>query len=167
MSTTALAGKITYGNQELSFITDQEIDQQINDGLLPNISNSQQIIGHTTTRDSIILFSTDNLGMDCIWKLDNVLLSEYQLKLLYVRNLGFSTSNPIQAIFNYENENIQKVYWVDGKHQIRSININHGQIEGNEALIDLPSNSINLVGNIDFSQPTITSILSGGTHTAG
>lgn len=164
---TTLAGKIQYGDKELLFSTEEEIDAQINSGILPNISSTQQIIGHTTTRDGIVLFSTDNLGMDCIWYIDGVLRNAYELKLLYVRNLGFSTSTPIQAIFNYENENIQKVYWVDGSNQIRFINITHDNIEGNDPLIDIPSSSINFVGTVDFSQPTITDITGGGIHTAG
>ena len=167
MSETSLAGTIQYGASTLEYTTGLEIESQLLSGALPNTSNSQQIIGHTTTRDSIILFTTDDLGMDCIWKLDNVLRAAYDLKLLYVRNMGFSSERPIQAVFNYENENIQKVYWVDGNQQIRFINLNHDSIEGNESLIDLPSNSINFVGNVDFSQPIISDILSGGTHTSG
>ena len=167
MSETSLAGTIQYGTGILKYTTGLEIESQLLSGALPNTSNSQQIIGHTTTRDSIILFTTDDLGMDCIWKLDNVLRAAYDLKLLYVRNMGFSSERPIQAVFNYENENIQKVYWVDGNQQIRYINLNHSSIGGNESLIDLPSNSINFVGNVNFSQPIITDILSGGTHTSG
>jgi len=39
----------------------------------------------------------------------------YNIELLYLRNLGFSTNNPIQALNNFENEKIDKVYWVDSK----------------------------------------------------
>jgi len=131
-------GKIFYGDKELTFTTGKEIDSQINSTKLPNISKNQQIIGHTTTRDGVILFSTDGLGMDCIWSLKEVLQTGYDLDLLYVRNLGFSINNPIQAVFNYENENIQKIYWVDGTNQIRFLNITNDSIEGNEALIDVP-----------------------------
>ena len=151
----------------INYTNGNEIDTQVADTILPSLSTSQVIIGHANTRDSIILFSTDNSGTDCIWELKGVLSSTYNLELIYIRNLGFSTSNPIQTIFNYENENIQKVYWVDGKHQIRSINITHNQIEGNDLLIDLPSNSLNFVGTIDFSQPIVSDVVGGGIHTSG
>jgi len=164
---TELAGTIVYGNSELSFVNDNEIQEQLDSDILPNTSSTQQIIGHTTTRDGIVIFSTDDLGMDCIWYITDVLRNAYEMKLLYVRNLGFSTEFPIQAIFNYENENIQKVYWVDGKHQIRFINLTHDNIEGNEPLIELPSTSIDFVGTIDFSQPYVTDRVGGGIHTAG
>src|SRR4030043_1494887 len=149
--TPAKAGTIEYGTNPMQFTTSGEIDAQLTSGLFPRYSNAQVIIGHTTTRDAIVLFSTDNNGMDCIWKLKNVLTGKYSLELIYVRNLSFSTSNPIQAIFNYENENIQKVYWVDGKQQIRAINLNHTSIEGNDSLINVSSSSINFVGTVDFS----------------
>lgn len=135
--------------------------------LQDTVSENQIIIGHTTTRDSIVIFSTDDNGTDCIWLLGNVLNDEYNLQLLYVRDLNFSIKNPIQPIFNYENENIQKVYWVDGNQQIRSINIMHSSIEGNSNLIDVPSNTIEFVGNVLFSQPVVDNVTSGGTHTAG
>lgn len=42
---------------------------------------------------------------------------------LYVGNLNFNLNNPIEALGVYENEDIQKVYWVDGLNQPRVINI--------------------------------------------
>lgn len=165
--TPAKAGTIEYGTKSILFTTSGEIDTQLDADLLPRYTNEHIIIGHTTTRDAIIIFSTSNTGMDCIWRLNNVLTGEYDLELIYVRHLSFSVNNPIQAIFNYENENIQKVYWVDGKQQIRAINLNHTSIEGNDSLIDISSSSINFVGTVDFSQPIIKDVVSGGTHTAG
>lgn len=158
---------ITYGSNTLNYVNSGEIDEQIIDGNLPTSSSTQKIIGYTTTREGLVLLTTDDLGMDCIWLVDNVLDDSYNLSLLYVRNLGFSSSAQIQVIFNYENENIQKIYWVDGIHQIRFLNITHDSIEDNDPLIDVPSNSLNFVGTVSFSQPIIQNVVGGGTHTAG
>ena len=38
-------------------------------------------------------------------------------------NLGFNVLNPIETLGVYENEDIQKVYWVDGINQPRFINV--------------------------------------------
>lgn len=38
-------------------------------------------------------------------------------------NLGFSTDNPIECTTYFENEKVQKVYWVDGLHGLRYANI--------------------------------------------
>ena len=42
---------------------------------------------------------------------------------LYSGNLGFDTEHPIETLVSYEAENVQKVYWTDGKNQPRLINI--------------------------------------------
>jgi len=102
---------ITYDNNILPYKNGNEISQQLASGELSTTSSNHIIIGHTTTREDIILFTTDDNNMDCIWLVTNVLEEDYTLTLLYLRNLGFSVNNPIQAIFNYENENIQKVYF--------------------------------------------------------
>ena len=159
--------EITYSNKTLSYSNGNELDSQIINNEINTSSNGQIIIGHTTTRDSIILFTTDDLGFDCVWSVGNILEDNYTITLLYVRNLGFSINNPIQALFNFENENIQKVYWLNGISQIRSINITHNNIEDNDALIDVPSNTLNFVGEINFSQPTIQDVVEGGVHTSG
>lgn len=57
-------------------------------------------------------------GCDYIYRVD---LEDESLVILYSGNLGFK--NPIDAVGNYENDNIQKVYWVDGENQPRLINI--------------------------------------------
>ena len=158
---------ITYDGKILNYSNGGEIDTQISNNLISNNSGEHNILNITNTRTGIVIFSTDNNGFDCIWEVKNLISSDYTLELLYVRNLGFSTNNPIQSIFNYENDKIQKVYWIDGNHQIRFINISHNLIEGNDLLIDLPSTTINFVSNVEFSQPTVIDTLSGGGHTAG
>lgn len=42
---------------------------------------------------------------------------------LYDGNLGFHWEHPIEALGDYESEDIIKVYWIDGVHQPRMINI--------------------------------------------
>lgn len=129
-------------------------------------SGKQIILGHSVTREFIILFTTDNLGFDCIWKVDD---ETYEITLLYLRNLEFSENNPIQVINNFENEIIDKVYWVDnGAHQMRYINLEHSVINGDlEELIDIPKDVLNTTGSYGLSAPEIINTLSGGAHTAG
>ena len=129
------------------------------------LSGEQIIIGHGLSRNNIILFTTDNNGFDCIWKVDD---KTYDITLLYLRNLGFNTSYPIQVINNYENEIIDKIYWVDGKNQMQFINI-HQNIENQdlENLIDVSLNNIQMVGTFNLNQPQIIDVTQGGIHTAG
>ncbi len=149
--------KIIYGNKELIY-KNTEIDEL-------STSGEQVIIGNSNSRDSLIIFTTDNNGFDCIWKMN---YETYDLELLYVRNMQFSKNNPIQTINNFENKNIDKVYWVDSNSQTRFININHS-IENKdfEELIDIPVSVIDMVGKYELSQPIISDITSGGSHTSG
>jgi hypothetical protein len=155
---------ILYNNNVLNYVN-EEINSLITN--LTNVQSSkiQLIVGYTTARNSIILFTTDEGGFDCIWKIND---STFEVELLYIRNLGFNTLNPIQAISNYENEIIDKIYWVDGKNQMRFLNI-HNSIENGdyENLIDLNVNIIQITGTYNVSQPTISNVVYGGTHTSG
>lgn len=159
-------GNIRYGNKNLPFkLTD---GNELLNSSLPRMSGVQKVISKVLTKDGFILFSTDNKGFDCIWEVFEVLEGNYDFKLLYCRNLGFSEENPIQAIYNYENEIIQKVYWVDGKNQLRFMNIRHSIENGDtEELIDLESSSINIVSDYTLSQIELDSTSGGGIHTSG
>ncbi len=161
-SVNVVNGIINYGDKKLTFL-----NSEIKDQFTGKVSGEQKVIGHTIARDNIIVFSTDDTGFDCVWEItevDNV----FDITLLYMRNLGFSINSPIQSIFNFENDRIQKVYWVDGNAQLRFLNIRHSkENEYLDNLIDINSNTINIVGNFKVSQPVITDIVSGGNHTAG
>lgn len=149
-----------------SLIAPIELKNQLQKGLVKEESDNHTLLGYAIGRNSVILFTTDE-GTDCIWELKNILEEGFVLELLYVRHLNFNINNPIQAIFNFENENIQKVYWVDGLNQIRFLNTRHNNIEDNELLMNIPSNSLNFVGNVSFTQPKIIDKISGGTHSSG
>lgn len=149
---------INYNDKQLSY-TNSEID------FLNNSNLPQQIIANCKIKDGFIIFSTNNNGLDCIWQLTD---ETFDLKLLYLRNLNFSTEKPIQILNNYENNKIDKIYWVDGYEQMRFINIHHSiDNEDLEELIDLSSVSINIVSDVNFSNINIDEINYGGTHTSG
>ena len=149
--------KILYSNKELIYKT-TEIDNLV-------VGGEQIIIGHSNSREYIILFTTNDNGLDCIWKLT---YDTYDLTLLYLRDMDFSKNNPIQTINNFENKNIDKVYWVDSKSQMRFINIYHSiKNKDTEELIDISLSVIDMVGKYDLNQPVVSSVVSGGNHTAG
>lgn len=82
-------------------------------------------IGGEVINNQLILFTTNNnpLKVDKIYK---IWFDEHNLlrgKTLFTGNLNFNVEHPIEAISVYENEDIQKVYFVDGVNQTRFINI--------------------------------------------
>lgn len=83
-------------------------------------------IGHCVIQDALVIFNKCTAPEDPD-KPDRILLyypKKHSIyKQLYSGNLNFSENNPIEALGVYENERIQKVYWVDGINQPRIINI--------------------------------------------
>jgi hypothetical protein len=155
--------RIKYNTKYLNYTTNEIAnDYSTSNGYLT--SKTQIIIGHTFSRNNLILLTTDNNGFDCVWKINDI---TYDITLLYMRNLQFNITNPIQCLNNFENEIIDKIYWVDSKNQMRFLNINQSIENGDlEELIDVSSNLLNIVGKYTFTQPIITKS-TGGFHTAG
>jgi len=143
--------------QVLQF-TDKEQDSlnEYND-ILGFYSNSK-IIGHVISRNSIILFCTGRI--DSMWevKFDN---NVWSIELLYVRDLNFSEEFPIDVLYNYENSKIQKIYFADSINQLRFLNIKESD------LLKKRSDLLNIVSNIELSQPVVISKAFGSGHTSG
>lgn len=78
------------------------------------------LIGHNVLNHYVTLFTKGT--NDNIYRLENK-GTYFETILLFSGNLNFSTDYPIENIGVYENDNIQKVYWIDGLNQSRVINI--------------------------------------------
>lgn len=146
--------------------------------LLFKVPLSGKIIGSTILRDALILFVKDSSNSK-IYRIDKdklpslggaFLNTEYYHKnpttnnLIYQGNLGFDENYPIHAIGNYENEYVQKIYWVDELHALRHLNIIYdvdtNDLESlDESLLNIVPE--NLYGTID------TDIRNGGNLYAG
>lgn len=85
------------------------------------ITISGVVIGYCILNEYLILFTTNN-QIDRIYRLE-AKKDYFEVKVLVESNLDFDFRYPIESLGIYENENIQKVYWVDGKNQPRVINI--------------------------------------------
>lgn len=100
------------------------------------------LIGYNVLNNYVTLFTTGNT--DRIYRLENK-QTYFEGKLLYEGNLNFNVNNPIENISVYENDNIQKVYWVDGLNPPRVINITSTNIgKWNNSSFDfIPEVSLN------------------------
>ncbi len=100
------------------------------------------MLGHTVLRDYLIILAHDStLGAnpDKIYRIalssinradilgaitiDNIYYwlggTHY---LVYEENLGFNLNYPIRVVGNYENADVQKIYWCDGLNTLKHIN---------------------------------------------
>lgn len=162
---------LTYINDS-GVVMDVEIEKDFVQNILGVISNKvsgeQEIIGVEYSRNGLILFTTDSNGFDCIWEIPDLNAAALSINLKYMRNMNFSKNNPIQSVYNKENSIIEKVYWVDSVNQLRFINLSQSTLNGDlNELIDMSASSIDSTGNYKTSQPTVTSVIGGGIHTAG
>lgn len=150
-------------NSNNILISNQTIPYTVKDIPLGNHTD-HKLVGSINIKDGIIFFTTGTI--DSIWLHD--FKDDNNIKLIYARELGFSQDYQITGISNYENEKIEKIYWVDGLHQIRHLNIRHSKDNGDyENLIDIPTDTIEMVNKFNLSQPIIKELLTGGSHTAG
>ena len=89
-----------------------------------NISYYGNILGHAVIGDYIVLFM-HNTGQnpDSILRLvpSNTTGVDFDLQCLCVGNLGFGER--IETIVSHENNNVMKIYWIDGENLTRVINV--------------------------------------------
>lgn len=76
-------------------------------------------LGHCVLGKYLIIFTTSTLNSDYIYKYS----IDEGISTLYFGNLNFDDQHPIESFGWYESEDVQKVYWVDGKNFPRFINI--------------------------------------------
>lgn len=133
-----------------------------------------EIIGFTTIRDDIYLFTTNNTtknpggysfdtslpvdpsSVGQIWKYtyDKITLSG-TLTLIYNNYIDFSTYYaipPSAALGRYENTNIQRLYWTDNFNKLRSLNVS------NPNVLALEPSLLDIVPAVDFDIPILQSI---------
>lgn len=116
------------------------------------------LLGQCATTDSIVCFFTGTFG-DTIYKVYEE-DGAWQYKRLFQGNLGFSVDHPIETLYNYETQDIQKVYWIDGVNQLRCINLADDTTSYNDSSFD-SIKEVNSVPSVDLS------LSSGGKFAAG
>ena len=93
-------------------------------------------IGAAVLNEWLVIFThnlntTDFNSKDRIYRLCYDANKEHLLCYnLFIGNLNFDINNPIETLVSYEEEDVQKVYWVDGRNQPRMINIVRPQNAG-------------------------------------
>jgi hypothetical protein len=148
------------------------------------VSGNNYMVGQVVLRDWIILWTSTNntstpndSSTDRIWKVpissieslattNSLTLSASYFHtapttahLIYEGNLYLCTGNKIRAIARYENDNIQKVYWVDGYNNLRHINTVY-DADTND-LTSLSEDKLEVISNITLTQPRILGITDG------
>lgn len=104
------------GNKQLEIIDEETYESVELEGVL---------LGSNVLNNNITLF-LKNGTEDIIYHIHYITINNQDTlygTLLFKGNLNFDTNYPIETLGVFENEDIQKVYWVDGRNQARVINI--------------------------------------------
>jgi hypothetical protein len=120
-------------------------------------------IGTAVLNHQLVVFTTG--GNDCIYVLSPADNDTFSGKRLFKGSLNFSVDCPIETLVSYESENIQKVYWTDGKNQVRVINIAPYM---DSKVKSYNSNSFDFVQELSLNETvTVQKIYGSGEFPAG
>ena len=127
-------------------------------------------IGYAVLNNYLILFTTSNTSSDDthqeedhIYRIEfNDTASTGQVFILFKGNMNFSTKSPIETLPLYENESIQKIYWVDGRNQPRVINIVGDNIDHNPDIVNF-SREIELEQTVSVTKQNTGGLFAAGT----
>lgn len=120
------------------------------------------LLGHNVLNSYVTLFTKG--AKDNIYRLENK-GTHFETITLFSGNLNFNTDYPIENIGVYENDNIQKVYWIDGLNQSRVINI----VATDDVRTKWDDNSFNFVQDLSLKE-TVTVVrndLASGLFSSG
>jgi hypothetical protein len=130
--------------------------------------NDHKIIGWTTMRDDLIVFSStssssapDSTARFCIWRItyDNDL--NYTIQMMYVGAIPHSTYYMLEAHSRHENNKVEKVYWTDAKETVKHFNL------GAYSPHDISNNQLEFTPNGDYYAPKFVSFISGEPEKKG
>lgn len=103
-------------------------------------------LGHCVLGKYLIIFTTSD-NKDYIYKYS----IDKGISTLYSGDLNFDSEHPIESFGWYESEDVQKVYWIDGKNFPRFINI-VGKIKSNDDYQFDFSTHINKLPKVDIEK---------------
>lgn len=137
---------------------------QLKDNNGNNVSLPNNLIGYAVLNEYIILFFHEEEHSDYIYRVKYNNQDWIATVLFDGGNLGFSLDHPIETLVNYESEDVQKVYWVDGKNQPRFINIKNTYSVNNPYVFDFVTITDTVVKN---SFKVIKEYTGSGVFSAG
>ena len=92
-----------------------------------DITFEGELLGYGVLNSYVILFTADS-SKSYIYRVE-LLSDTFRSILIFSGDLGFNTNSPIETILDYETEDIQKIYWLDGVHVLRFLNFSDTYLE--------------------------------------
>ena len=103
------------------------------------------LLGYNVLNEYVTLFTKgDN---DNIYRLEYK-KDSFEVITLFSGNLNFNSEFPIETLGVFENKDLQKVYWVDGRNQPRVVNI----VAPEKSIINWDNYSFDFVQNLELKE---------------
>lgn len=80
------------------------------------------LLGWNVLNNHIILFTHQGDDVDHIYRIDYTPDDTFEAYRLFSGSLDFDCEHPIESVVYHETDEIQKIYWVDGKNVLRFMN---------------------------------------------
>lgn len=160
-------------NNTLLSVTNEKGNKEITikDSSGEIISIAGIVLGYCVLNNYLVLFTTLNWESEGHTGLDRIYRLEYKEDffesiIIFEGKLNLDVESPIECIGIYENDNIQKVYWVDGRNQTRVVNITRDKLYGN---FDYNKYSFDFVQDLNLQEEITVkkSLLSNGSFSSG
>ena len=85
------------------------------------------LVGYGVLNEFVLLFTEDN-GISRIYRAE-LYDDTFRTILIFSGKLGFSADYPIETLVDYETDDVQKIYWLDGKHVLRFLNFSDSNLK--------------------------------------
>lgn len=122
------------------------------------------IIGLVALREDLYIFTQTNHNLNIIFRYTGTSFTGEPLEIVYAGYMEMTKNNPLEIHANYENEDVQKLYWVDGVNWVRTINVAPSNAD---TLETMPIEFVDIAVPVDMDTPEVISESSGGSHKAG
>jgi len=131
------------------------------------LPTNQIYLGSTTLRDNLILLAKDTtigeLKPDKVYviPLSSIITGGLIVNgtyLVYEQDLDFNVLHPIRIVGNYENADVQKIYFADGYNPLRHLNIVDGTYNN---LSTLDPELLNILPNHTYGTYTLSELAGG------
>ena len=129
---------------------------QLKDTTNNNYSINGNVVGYCVLNNYLVLFTTNSSiasQPDAIYRLEPK-GTYFEVVRLFIGDLNFDINHPLETLGNYETEDVQKIYWVDGINQPRMINIMDNPVTGSnyyDFKLDIPFPSVSIEKRYDGS----------------
>ena len=120
------------------------------------------IIGMIAMREDLYIFVQTEHNLNIIFRY----IKGGIPTLVYAGYMEMTTANPIELHANYENELVQKLYWVDGVNWVRTLNVSP-HADNVTRLETFPIEFVDIAVPATMKAPTVDSEATGGSHKAG